>query len=57
MTAELIEAFNIKKYPIHTKYPPRSKFHSVSVYDQPFSRYKVVKIANVPNDPRMTLSI
>ena len=33
-----------RKYPVYTEYsPPRTKFHSVSFYDQPFSRYKVVE--------------
>ncbi len=32
------------KYPVHTEYlPPKPKFSSVLLYDQPFSRYKVVE--------------
>ncbi len=34
----------------------RPTYHSVSIYDQPFLRYKIVKIGNAPNDPRMALS-
>ncbi len=42
MITELPYALNCQKSPVYTEYwPPRSKFHPVSLYDQPFSRYKV----------------
>ncbi len=41
---------------IYTKYwPPRLKFHSVSFYDQSFSRYRLVENRNMPNDLRMSI--
>ncbi len=41
---------------MYTEYSiPKPKFQSVSLYDQPFSRYRLVKNRNAPNDPRMTL--
>ncbi len=37
-----------KSYPTHTEYSaPRSKFQSVLHYDQPFSRYKIIKNRNL----------
>ncbi len=42
MTPEWPYALNCQKGPVYTEYsPPRPKFHSVSLYDQPYSRYKV----------------
>ncbi len=56
MTPELPYSLKCQKYPVYTEYShPRPKFHSVSLYDEPFSRYKVVENRNAPNDPRMTL--
>ena len=44
MTPGWHEAFNCQKYPAYTEYlPPRHKFHSISLYDHLFSRYKVDK--------------
>ena len=38
------QSLNCQKYPVYTQYPPpRVKFHSVSLYDEPFSRYKAVE--------------
>ncbi len=34
---------------------PRPKFQSISLYDQPFSRYRLVENQNAPNNPRITL--
>ncbi len=42
---------------LYTLFTLRLKFHSASLYDPRFSRYKVVeKIGKVPNDPRITLT-
>ena len=41
MAPEWPEALNCRKYPVYS--PPRPKFHSVSLHDQPFSRCKVVE--------------
>ena len=35
--------------------PPRPKFPSVLLHDQPFSRYRLAKHRTAPNNPRMTL--
>ncbi len=44
MTPEGSQAFKCQKNPVYTEYsPPRSKLHSVSLYDQSFSKYSVAK--------------
>ncbi len=44
MPSEWPWILNSQKYPVYIKYlPPRFKFLSLSLYDQLFSRYKVVK--------------
>ena len=41
MTPECPWAVKCQKYPVYTEYsPPRPKFHYVSLYGQPFSRYR-----------------
>ena len=44
MTPEWPQALNCQKHNVYTEYSsPRPKFHSVSLYDQPFWRYKLAK--------------
>ncbi len=50
-----------QRYPVHANLPLRPKFRSVSLYDQPFSRYmyKVLEnqeIGNTSNDLKMILN-
>ncbi len=52
MTSEWHWTRNCQKYPVYTK---EAHFSYVLLYDQPFSRCKVVKkIENSPNDLRVT---
>ncbi len=55
------EAFNFHKYPVYTEYSSlRLQFHYVSLYDQPFSRYKIVenwKCTKWPNNDLNHLSV
>ena len=44
MTQSELKHLTDKSYAVHTEYSaPSPKFHSVSLYDQPFSRYKIKK--------------
>ena len=48
---------SVKKYPVYTEYsPPRPKFPSVSLYHQPFSRYKVVEYLKCTKWPQTDLN-
>ncbi len=52
-----LKHFTDKSYLVHTEYsPPNPIFCSVLLYDQPFSRYKIIKKVNALNDSGMTLS-
>ena len=56
MTPEWPYSRKCQKYPVYTEYsPPRPKFQSVSLYDQIFSRSRLVENRNVPNGPRKPL--
>ncbi len=47
----------VSKSPVCTEYSPVSpKFHSVSLYDQPFSRNRFFENRHESNDPIMTLN-
>ncbi len=44
MIPEWPKPLKYQNYPVYTEYSqPRRKFHSVSLYNQPFSRYKFVE--------------
>ena len=56
MTQNMPFITEVSKVPyIHWILTLRPKFHFVSLYHLPFSRYRFSKIGNAPNHPRMTL--
>ncbi len=61
MTPEWPYALNCQKGPVYTEYSPlRPKFHSISLYDQPFSRYRLFenrKCTELPQNDFKHLSL
>ena len=55
--SEMHQMTQTEKHSIDTTYLPlRPKFWSVSLYDYPFLRYKVVKIGNAPSEANPKLN-